>query len=672
MNHDINNSQSIILHNNECSSQSNETLQLNLEEKSLTHEKKYSISIEFKHQSNKDSCNIINLNITHLYPSESLTQQSNSTLDSSLHKDKSEYTTLNSSAQQPNSTLDPSLHEDKSENTTPNSILNPSLHEDKSEYTILNSLAQQPNSTLDPSLHEDTTPNSILNPSLYEDKSEYTILNSLAQQSNSTLDPSLHEDKSENTTPNSILNPSLHEDKSEYTILNSLAQQLNSTLDPSLHEDTTPNSILNPSLYEDKSEYTILNSLAQQSNSTLDPSLHGDKSKNMTGYCMRIPHNRYEYNDSACNYSYKDGVYWIQYMNVPRDRNLSHRENTTQYGDMIPNQTQIQKWETEREEFDAQLAMAMTLSIKDMIPNQTQIQKWETEREEFDAQLAMAMTLSIKDMIPNQTQIQKWETEREEFDAQLAMAMTLSIKDMMRNPSYVNKNFFELLNEKKFNEAIEIYSSADKDAKELIDTELNKIPWRISCEYYRKLDKLYWINTWIKICWWPKDECEISPQLSKGHWYHNNNNKNIPAPAISHLAFDCVVWKGYGKEMIIKLLSFGDKINIEYELDQDFLTPIDVAFSTPKDPTHILDLSSIELGSLSEISEQNLDILRLYHSTKTLPNNTQLVRFRGSTLGEFFVENYDRLHDSNNVDDIDDNFDQLQNNDEIEEDNDEL
>jgi len=50
--------------------------------------------------------------------------------------------------------------------------------------------------------------------------------------------------------------------------------------------------------------------------------------------------------------------------------------------------------------------------------------------------------------------------------------------------------FISLLHTNNFNEAISLYYSSTGDAKQLIDHELDKIPWRISVEYKEDNGKL--------------------------------------------------------------------------------------------------------------------------------------------------------------------------------------
>lgn len=225
-------------------------------------------------------------------------------------------------------------------------------------------------------------------------------------------------------------------------------------------------------------------------------------------------------------------------------------------------------------------------------------------------------------------------SEFENSQIALALAMELSSTDVKVFSHEVFMNFMELFHSKKISDAFKIYENADIESKQLIDSELDEIPWRISSEYFIDNDKIYWINSWIKIGWWPNDECEISPQFNKGVWLPDPTTNSS---AISTNCFRCVVWEGKDKEMLFKLLNNENRINIELKLSDGYLIPVDVAFKCPKNKSHIFDLAVVEIGSLEPIDTNSLDILRIRHKTISRENGDKIVLFKGCAIGTSFI-----------------------------------
>lgn len=226
------------------------------------------------------------------------------------------------------------------------------------------------------------------------------------------------------------------------------------------------------------------------------------------------------------------------------------------------------------------------------------------------------------------------DSDYESAQIALVLALSQSISEVKSDPRDLFLSFMESFHNKKFAEALSVYESADTEAKQLIDSELDEIPWRISSEYYVKDNKLQWINSWVKIGWWSKDECETSPQFSKGRW--GSESSKHPA-AINTNCFDCVVWEGKDKAMLHRLLVHGNRVNVELTFSDGFLIPVNVAFKSPKDLSNIFDLAVAEVGSLDPIEQHDLDILRIAHNVITCQDGTKMKLFRGCTIGTYFI-----------------------------------
>lgn len=233
----------------------------------------------------------------------------------------------------------------------------------------------------------------------------------------------------------------------------------------------------------------------------------------------------------------------------------------------------------------------------------------------------------------------------------LALALSQSASEVKSDPHDVFLSFMESFHNKKFAEALSLYENADLEAKQLIDSELEEIPWRISSEYCFKDNKLQWINSWVKIGWWSKEVCEISPQFSKGKWFSESSKH--PA-AINTNCFDCVVWEGKGKAMLHRLLAHGNRVNIELAFSDGFLIPVNVAFKGPKDFSNVFDLAVAEVGSLDPLEQHDLDILRIGHKVTTCQDGTKMKLFRGCTIGASFIPESELIVSELIADDLED------------------
>ena len=248
------------------------------------------------------------------------------------------------------------------------------------------------------------------------------------------------------------------------------------------------------------------------------------------------------------------------------------------------------------------------------------------------------------------------KSEKENADLALSLALSASAAEVIPEPDEVYLSFIEAFYAKKFTLANNIYDNAIDEAKQLIDFDLEEIPWRVSCEYYYNNGKVQWLNSWIKIGWWNSEECELSPQFSKGEWSYDNTNN--PA-AINTKCFEAVVWSGKGKDMIHKLMRADARANVEFEFTNGFLIPIDVAFTQAKSPKNILDLTQVEVGHFDPREDHNLDILRTALKSITRIDGTKLDMFRGCAIGAAFIPESDpsvytieHTYDDNEMEDM--------------------
>lgn len=225
----------------------------------------------------------------------------------------------------------------------------------------------------------------------------------------------------------------------------------------------------------------------------------------------------------------------------------------------------------------------------------------------------------------------------EPYDEELEIALALSVTEDSESkvdPIFVFSDFMDLFYDKDFPKALELYSSSNDELKELIDYELDQIPWRISCEYLFNDGKVCWFNTWIKIGWWPEDEFELSPQLGEGNWFSESGSLRS---GINSNCFQCTVWKGKGKEMIHKLLSVGPKTNLELEFVNGSLVPINIAFKRRLSPDNIFDLTRVETGSFIPLPEEKLDTFRIFDHSVENSDGTSMFHYKGCSLGHFLI-----------------------------------
>lgn len=213
-------------------------------------------------------------------------------------------------------------------------------------------------------------------------------------------------------------------------------------------------------------------------------------------------------------------------------------------------------------------------------------------------------------------------------DVAIKLAMSLSA-----TPQTLHGDFIRELFTHQFKEAFAIFDMTSEEAKALIQGTLDAIPWRISCEYHLVNGKVKWYNTWIKIGWWSSVVREISPQLQKVRWTH----EDLGAPyGIDGNSFLCTVRRGFGGETLRRLLTGNNPVNVKLEFRDGILTPIDFACIGTGAPEHMFDLANIEFGALAAIpnGNQEMDAARLHARTQDLENGMQLLFFQGSTSGK--------------------------------------
>lgn len=225
-------------------------------------------------------------------------------------------------------------------------------------------------------------------------------------------------------------------------------------------------------------------------------------------------------------------------------------------------------------------------------------------------------------------------TRVEAYEKALSMALKESLSLVKDNDLDNLELFMRFFVDKNLAEAHNLYVSFPEESRILIDSQLEKIPWRISCEYCQIKDKIKWINSWIKIGWWDPNIYESSPQLYEGIWFSENTNKI--RKVIPTTCFKSVVWSGYGGKMIYDSICNGNRILVEFEHFDDFLRPVNIGSNPNKhlNPSHIYDLSFVTVGSIKPSTGNSLDIFRRHHST-TENSSTKLQFYQGSSLGQF-------------------------------------
>lgn len=254
-----------------------------------------------------------------------------------------------------------------------------------------------------------------------------------------------------------------------------------------------------------------------------------------------------------------------------------------------------------------------------------------------------------------------------DYSTAFKVAVELSKKELQRNPEFVFNNFAEAFYGKKFGTALELRKEVScTNACPLIDKFLDTIPWRISCEYYQENGKIRWINSWIKIGWWSENVHEISPQLQSGKWIADGNTESDSIPGNK---FSCVVLKGKSKDVLVRILEAKVSAelsglttpltNVELKHEEDYWIPIEVAFKESKSLDNIFDLAKIEIGSLMEVPEFNLDFLRIPSKESIkLDDGTELHFFCGCVLGAALKSGNGILRSScNDVGDVNFDFD---------------
>lgn len=225
----------------------------------------------------------------------------------------------------------------------------------------------------------------------------------------------------------------------------------------------------------------------------------------------------------------------------------------------------------------------------------------------------------------------------------LDLALKTSLTEIKPDSYLVSVRFSDALKNGNLPEAQQIYKDTKvtcPEALELIHTELDKIPWRISAEYYTDSNRMCWLNSWIKIGWWNEYDTELSPQLEDAQWI---NDGSCRSNSIDTKSFRCVVWEGIGREMILRLVECHNiglmtssgkyQTNIELEKQGDYWVPISVAFTESKNTKNVLDLPEIDIGSMTELPHDSLDADRLFDKIVYLPNNQVLRFYNGCMFG---------------------------------------
>lgn len=246
-------------------------------------------------------------------------------------------------------------------------------------------------------------------------------------------------------------------------------------------------------------------------------------------------------------------------------------------------------------------------------------------------------------------------------DLHLALTLSKSEIDVTPDPLEILDHFMDLFSKQNFIEAANVYDSGTDFSRSIIDTKLDEIPWRLSCEYFRDKERIHWINTWIQVGWFCPSDCEISPQLLKAQWIFSPGNEMPIGFNANNIR--CITVEGRSNKFLHKFMRgnfVNGRINVEFlELGHNkYLIPIDVAFKDPKDPKHVFDLATVEFGSITPGSEHGFNVFRkpcdfprdvtvysTLNNTVLGGSSTTVKFFRGSAIGESFIPHEEKYDD---------------------------
>jgi len=224
--------------------------------------------------------------------------------------------------------------------------------------------------------------------------------------------------------------------------------------------------------------------------------------------------------------------------------------------------------------------------------------------------------------------------------------LALAISRSLDNIPGTKELFIEELIKGEFENAEKIYGKCLDEVKLIIDSFLDNIPCRISCEYHHDGKQIRWMNSWAKIGWWPNTQNEFSPQLSEGTWnfLDKESDKKINTPdAPAHIRsseFRCTVWEGLNNKMIHKIISCGNRVNIELNQsknDTGLYLPVNIGCDTLLNAGYFLDLAFVEVGSLDPLPLHELDIYRVKECTIKNEDGTIYTIYRKSVFGDVML-----------------------------------
>lgn len=273
--------------------------------------------------------------------------------------------------------------------------------------------------------------------------------------------------------------------------------------------------------------------------------------------------------------------------------------------------------------------------------------KMMIDDDELDETTDHLSTLSINDKKDTKSNDKKDTTfmgVKEQRDFQLQQNRSIKSCDYTLN--YVT-DFLCALDTKDLILILDSYESAKSlgETLKFIITQLDNIPWRISCEYYAEEENIHWMNCWIKIGWWDPDEYELSPELALDKWKICYLPVGIP-----NEAFRTVVWQGFGHQTLIKLMEAKKKfqhftIPIELEFKDGFWIPIDFGMAGEKRDDTVIRFAKIEIGSLDKTHEFDLDKMRTLKKEVFLGPREKLSFYHGCNIGDYIVEDDDKEYE---------------------------
>lgn len=189
--------------------------------------------------------------------------------------------------------------------------------------------------------------------------------------------------------------------------------------------------------------------------------------------------------------------------------------------------------------------------------------------------------------------------------------------------------------------ALDLYDASTDTIRELVNRELETIPWRIACEYMLRENVVVWHNTWVWLGCLDVKCIETSPELSlkRGTWYERRGNVATHDLILPREIKKTVV-QGSGHEVALDILR--SSLNIArrsiflYRYSPNILVPtFTIADAGPR------DLAEVKVVSFDKVEFPDFDLHRdVCAETITVPEfwhpeHTTITAYDAVTHGIF-------------------------------------